>query len=85
MRDPLDPELDTYSPVEASAVAYAVSKGAVVFAAVGNGDQTSSEPWRFASYPAAQPHVIGVRTVVLTVAAAAIVAAGWFIAEHFAR
>ena len=29
-------------------------------AAVGNGDQAPSEPWPFASYPAALPHVIGV-------------------------
>ena len=37
VRDPLDPTLDTYSPLEQAAVEYAYSKGAVVVAAVGNG------------------------------------------------
>jgi subtilisin family serine protease len=60
VRDPLDPELDTYSKVEARAVAYAVKKGAVVVAAVGNGDEAPTSPWPYASWPAALPHVIGV-------------------------
>jgi subtilisin family serine protease len=62
LRDPLHPNRDTYSPIEASAVAYAVSKGAVVVAAVGNSDEAPSAPapWNYASYPAALPHVIGV-------------------------
>jgi Subtilase family len=59
-RDPLDPDHDSYSPLEASAVAYAVRKGAVVVAAVGNSDQAPQQPWRFAGYPAALPHVLGV-------------------------
>jgi Subtilase family len=59
-RDPLDPDHDSYSPLEASAVAYAVRKGAVVVAAVGNGDQAPAQPWRYAGYPAALPHVLGV-------------------------
>ena len=37
VRDPLNPSLDTYSPLERAAVEYAYSKGAVVVAAVGNG------------------------------------------------
>ena len=57
-RDPLDPSRDTYSRLEADAVAYAVSNGAVVVAAVGNSD--SRAPGKYASYPAALPHVIGV-------------------------
>jgi subtilisin family serine protease len=60
VRDPLNPSLDTYSPLERAAVEYAYSKGAVVVAAVGNGTQSPSTPWRYASYPAALPHVIGV-------------------------
>lgn len=60
VRDPLDPELDSYSKLEARAVAYAVSKGAVVVAAVGNADEAPAMPWGFASWPAALPHVIGV-------------------------
>jgi subtilisin family serine protease len=60
VRDPLDPERDTYSRLEADAVAYAVSNGVVVVAAVGNSDQAPSTPWKYASYPAALPHVLGV-------------------------
>ena len=41
-------------------MAYAVSKGAVVVAAVGNADEAPAMPWGFASWPAALPHVIGV-------------------------
>ena len=63
VRDPLNPSLDTYSPLERAAVEYAYSKGAVVVAAVGNGTQSPSTPWRFAAYPAALPHVIGVAAV----------------------
>jgi hypothetical protein len=59
-RDPLDPDHDSYSPLEASAVEYAVRKGAVVVAAVGNADQAPAQPWRYAGYPAALPHVLGV-------------------------
>ena len=60
VRDPLDPSDDSYSPLEAAAIAYAVKKNVVVVAAVGNADQAPSTPWRFASYPAALPHVLGV-------------------------
>ncbi|HET8751526.1 MAG TPA: S8 family serine peptidase [Gaiellaceae bacterium] len=60
VRDPLDPALDTYSAAEAQAVAYAVKKGVVVVAAVGNADEAYATPWGYASWPAALPHVLGV-------------------------
>jgi subtilisin family serine protease len=60
VRDPLAPNLDAYSKLEAQAVAYAVSRGAVVVAAVGNADEAYATPWPYASWPAALPHVIGV-------------------------
>jgi subtilisin family serine protease len=60
VRDPKNPERDTFSALEASAVAYAYAKGAVLVAAVGNGDEAPSSPWPYASYPAALPHVVGV-------------------------
>jgi hypothetical protein len=60
IRDPLDPNRDTFSQLEADAVAYAVSRGVVVVAAVGNGDHAPEMPWSYASYPAALPHVLGV-------------------------
>ena len=60
VRDPVDLARDTYSAEEADAVAYAVAHHVVVVAAVGNGDQAPREPWPFASYPAALPHVLGV-------------------------
>ena len=63
VRDPSDPQLDTYSALEAAAIAYAYGKGAVVVAAVGNGQESPATPWRFADYPAALPHVIGVSAV----------------------
>jgi subtilisin family serine protease len=63
VRDPLDPNRDSYSRLEADAVAYAVSNGVVVVAAVGNADQAPTAPWRYASYPAALPHVIGVSAI----------------------
>lgn len=60
VRDPEHRARDTYSQQEADAIAYAVAHHVVIVAAVGNGDQSPAEPWRFASYPAALPHVIGV-------------------------
>ena len=60
VRDPLKPNRDTYSGIEAAAVAYANAKGALLVAAVGNGDEAFSQPWPYASYPAALPHVLGV-------------------------
>ena len=63
VRDPHDRGLDTYSPLEAAAVQYAVSKGALIVAAVGNADSAPSEPWNYAGYPAALPHVLGVSSL----------------------
>ena len=63
VRDPLNPRLDTYSPLEQAAIEYAYSRGVVVVAAVGNGPQSPTTPWNFADYPAALPHVIGVSAV----------------------
>ena len=60
LRDPLDPNLDGYSRLEADAVSYAVRNGVVVVAAAGNSDSAPSSPWNYASYPAALPHVLGV-------------------------
>jgi hypothetical protein len=60
MRDPGDKLRDTYSPLEAAAVQYAVSNGVLVVAAVGNGDGAPDQPWSYAGYPAALPHVLGV-------------------------
>ena len=59
IRDPLDPSRDTFSRLEADAIAYAVSNGAVVVAAVGNSPDGAA-PGKYASYPAALPHVLGV-------------------------
>ena len=59
VRDPLDPSRDTFSRLEADAVAYAVSNDVVVVAAVGNGP-AGQGPGKYASYPAALPHVLGV-------------------------
>lgn len=50
----------SYSALEQAAIDYAYSKGAVVVAAVGNGTQSPKEPWPYAHYPAALPHVVGV-------------------------
>jgi len=63
LRDPRNVSRDTYSPLEAAAVDYAVAKGALVVAAVGNSDQAPSSPWPYASYPAALPHVVGVSSI----------------------
>ena len=63
IRDPRDPTSDTYSPLEAAAVRYAVSKGVLVVAAVGNADNAPTEPWGYAGYPAALPHVLGVSAI----------------------
>lgn len=60
VRDPVHPANDSYSKLEADAVAYAYAKGAVVVAAVGNADETGHATWPYASYPAALPHVLGV-------------------------
>ena len=63
LRDPRNPSRDTYSRLEEEAIRYAVRRGAVVVAAVGNADQAPRSPWSFASYPAALPHVLGVSAI----------------------
>ena len=63
VRDPYDSSRDTFSQLEASAVAYAVSQGVLVVAAVGNADNAPQQPWGYAGYPAALPHVLGVSAV----------------------
>jgi len=47
-RDPQDPRLDTFSPLERDALEDAVAKNVVVIAAVGNGTESPSIPWNFA-------------------------------------
>jgi hypothetical protein len=66
LRDPFNPRRDTFSRVEANAIAYAVRKGAVLVAAVGNADEAPQSPWPYASYPAALPHVVGVSALTPT-------------------
>ena len=66
LRDPFNPRRDTFSRVEANAINYAVRKGAVLVAAVGNSDEAPQSPWNFASYPAALPHVLGVSALTPT-------------------
>ena len=63
LRDPKHPDRDQYSALEAAAVSYAVSKGVVVVAAVGNDTEAPTSPWPYASWPAALPHVIGVSSL----------------------
>ena len=63
VRDPLRPSRDTYSHAEAAAIAYAVAHHVLVVAAVGNGDQSPRQPWHFAAYPSALPHVLGVSAI----------------------
>ena len=63
IRNPLNPDEDTFSPLEAAAIEYAASRGALVVAAVGNADQAPRRPWPWANYPAALPHVLGVSAV----------------------
>ena len=60
LRDPQNPRNDQFSPAEASAINYATRHGVVVVAAVGNSDEAPRQPWPWAFYPAALPHVIGV-------------------------
>jgi hypothetical protein len=66
VRDPFNPRRDTFSALEASAINYAVRRGAVLVAAVGNADEAPRMPWMYASYPAALPHVTGVSALTPT-------------------
>lgn len=60
LRDPQDPFFNGYSKVEQQAVDDAVAAGVLVVAAVGNNKYAPVKPWKYASYPAALPHVLGV-------------------------
>lgn len=60
LRNPFNRRIDTFSKAEAAAIQYAVRRGVVLVAAVGNSDEAPQTPWPYASYPAALPHVIGV-------------------------
>ncbi|HEY6835895.1 MAG TPA: S8 family serine peptidase [Gaiellaceae bacterium] len=60
LRDPQDPFFTGYSKVEQQAVDDAVAAGVLVVAAVGNNKYAPARPWRYASYPSALPHVLGV-------------------------
>jgi len=62
VRDPGNGVNDGYSSAERRAIEYAVGRGVLVVAAVGNGTDAPSRPWPYASYPAAFPHVLGVST-----------------------
>jgi hypothetical protein len=66
LRDPFNRRRDTFSRIEAKAIAYAVRHGVVLVAAVGNADEAPQSPWPFASYPAALPHVLGVSALTPT-------------------
>ncbi len=60
VRDPHDGRHSGFSRVEQRAVNYATSKGALVVASVGNNPYPGVRSWRFAAYPAALDHVVGV-------------------------
>lgn len=60
LRDPQDPFFTGYSKVEQQAVDDAIASGVLVVAAVGNNKYAPVKPWKYASYPAALPHVVGV-------------------------
>ena len=60
IRDPQDPQHSGFSPVEQRAIDFATRNGALVVAAVGNSTWAPIQPWSYASYPAALPHVLGV-------------------------
>jgi len=60
VRDPVNGANDGYSSAERKAIEFAVRRGVLVVAAVGNGNDAPTKPWPFANYPAAFPHVLGV-------------------------
>ena len=60
IRDPQDPKHSGFSPAEQRAIDYATRNGALVVAAVGNSTFAPIQPWSYASYPSALPHVLGV-------------------------
>jgi hypothetical protein len=60
LRDPQDPFSTGYSKIEQLAIDDAIANGVLVVAAVGNNKYAPVKPWKYASYPAALPHVVGV-------------------------
>jgi subtilisin family serine protease len=58
-RDPTNPSRDSYSALEHAAIDYATRNGVIVVAAAGNCSLATC-PERYASWPAALPHVVGV-------------------------
>jgi hypothetical protein len=60
LRDPTDPSFSGFSPIEQRAIDFATRNGALVVAAVGNSNLAPVQPWTYASWPSALPHVLGV-------------------------
>jgi hypothetical protein len=60
LRDPTDPDYSGFSPIEQRAIDFATRNGALVVAAVGNSTLAPVQPWSYASWPSALPHVLGV-------------------------
>ena len=60
-RDPDNPSRDMFSNLEAAAVRYAVAHDVLLVAVTGNCGTVC--PYRYASYPAALPHVLGVSAI----------------------
>ena len=54
-RDPSDPSVDGFSRASSARSSTPSGNGALVVAAVGNGDDAPAKPWPCASYPAALP------------------------------
>ena len=60
LRDPRHRERDGFSALEAAAVAYAHGMGRSSLRRSGTATTRRRQPWPFANYPAALPHVLGV-------------------------
>jgi hypothetical protein len=58
-RDPNNPQRDTFSQLEQEAIEYATRNGVLVVASVGNCSPPGC-PYRYAYWPSALPHVLGV-------------------------
>ena len=62
-RDPLHPSRDTYSSWRRMPSRTRFRRACSSWRRSGNSDQSPSQPWPYASWPAALPHVIGVSAV----------------------